>query len=577
MDHHPAAEADAARGLFDALPLPVCLVDANGRVIALNRSALSFWGIEPETVLGQPAMQALGIVPADGRGDAWGRLSPRGARPRLDCRITIRDGRVVPASLVHVSLVGAAWPAAALFVIHGVMTEALLPDWALRDPVTGLGNRHLWEREAVVWSSRSGCVVFFDLDDLKEVNDLHGHIAGDRLLAAAGNALQEIAPVDSLIVRYGGDEFVVVLRTPDEVAAESWAGEAVRHVAATSADLPIVPRLSHGVASFAPGTLRAAVRRADDVLYERKGVLLPASSGGGRIILTRDGRAALRRPGDDRAKSRPGTFASGFGAEFDAHFRAQFSRAIDQAREFVEFVDPRPGTAVVEVGAGAGRITFDGGLAQRIGSRGQLLVTDPSGAQLLAARVRAAEGGMDWIRFLQTPVEELPLASGTADMVVGALFLHFTEPTQAFREMARVIRPGGRVAICAFRMLDWPQVYLDVLDPVRRTLAALGQPLRTPFLEREELFGLVASAGLCLERASEVGPDAWECPSLDIALAGWRQLSLIPLLLKGIPDQQTASVQEEFEARLRAAFDRYPRGDWTLTGWSDFVVARKPG
>jgi SAM-dependent methyltransferase len=194
----------------------------------------------------------------------------------------------------------------------------------------------------------------------------------------------------------------------------------------------------------------------------------------------------------------------------------------------VDFIDPEPGTAVVEVGAGSGRISFDGGLAERIGSRGQLLLTDPSGAQLLVARTHAAERGLHWVRFLRAPVEQLPLASGTADLVVGALFLHFTEPGYALQEMARLLRPGGRVAICAFRAFDWPQVYLDVLDPVRRELAALGLPLRTPFMEREELFALVGSAGLRVDRVAEAGPDTWECPSLDIAVAGWRQLSLVP-------------------------------------------------
>jgi diguanylate cyclase (GGDEF)-like protein len=576
MDNHPASGPAPGDALFDGLPMPVCLVDADCRITGLNRSARSFWGIEPRAVLGQPAMPALGIVPADGHGDAWVRLSPPGARPRLDCRITTRGGRVLPAAVIHVSLGGTDPPAGALFVIHGSMTEALLPNWTLRDPVTGLGSRHLWEREAATWSSRSGCVVFLDLDDLKEVNDLYGHVAGDRLLAGAGKALQEIAPDDALTVRYGGDEFVVLLPAPDEEAAEAWAQAAVRHVAATAADLPIVPRLSHGVASFGPGALRAAVRRADDVLYERKGVLLPAASGG-RIILTRDGRAALRRPGDDRAQPRPGTFGAGFGAEFEAHFRTQFARAADQAREFVQFIDPEPGTAVVEVGAGSGRITFEGGLAQRIGSQGQLLLTDPSGAQLLVARMHAAERGLDWIRFVPAPVETLPVASGTADMALGALFLHFTEPAQALREMARVLRPGGRVAICAFRIVDWPPIYRDVLEPVRRELAAFGRPLKTPFLKQEELLALVGAAGLHLERVTEVGPDAWGCPSLDIALAGWRQLSLIPLLLKGIPDRNAAVVQEEFEARLRETFDRYPPSAWSLKGCSDYVVARKPG
>lgn len=575
----PSFPSDPRHSVFDGLPVPACLVDSAGRLVALNCRALSLWRVEGGAVLGQPAMQALGIVPSDGGGDAWRRLSPPGARPRLPCRITTRDGKTHPVSVIYTPLDGSAPSLGVLFIIAGAAAEALsdVPEWALLDPVTGLGNRHLWEREEAAWSTRGGCVVFLDLDDLKEVNDLYGHVAGDRLLAAAGQALAGISPPKSLTVRYGGDEFVVLLPDTDGTAAEAWAQRAVHHVAssAASADLPIVPRLSHGVAAFGPGGLREAVQHADDVLYERKGVLLPAASGG-RIILTREGRAALRGSGEDRAQPRPGAFSTGFGPEFEGYFREQYARAVEQSREFVDFVEPVPGTAVVEVGAGSGRITFDGGLAERIGWQGQLLVTDPSGSQLQVARKHAEECGLDRVRFLRVPAEDLPLATGTVDLVVGALFLHFTEPARALGEMARVARPGGRVAICAGRAFDWPRPWLEVLEPVQRELASLGLPFRHHFLEPGKLVSLYASAGLRVERVSETGPDRWAFPSADLAVRMWRQLGLIPLLLSGVADERRAAVQAEFEHRLRAAFARHEREDWTITGFWDNVVGRKP-
>ena len=574
----PAVDPLPGPGLFDALPLPICVVDRACRIVALNPEAVTYWGVASESVEGQPAMDALGIVPSGGGSDAWSMLSAPGARPRLQCRITAPDGSVRPATIVYMPLRGTHPRLSALFVINGDLAAAFseVPDWALRDPVTGLGNRHMWERETAAWGTRSGCVVFLDLDDLKEVNDLYGHVAGDRLLAAAGQALVDIAPQGALTVRYGGDEFVVLLAEGDSTAAESWAQAAVRHVATAPADLPIVPRLSHGVASFGPGELRAAVQRADDVLYERKGVLLPAASGG-RIILTRDGRAALRGPGDDRAQVRPGAFSSGFGPEFEGYFQAQYARAAEQAREFVAFVRPEPGTAVLEVGAGSGRITFEGGLAERVGSRGQLLLTDPSGAQLMVARKHAEERGFDWVRFVRAPAEELPVASGTVDLVVGALFLHFTDPARALRELGRVIRPGGRVAISAGREFEWPERWLQVLEPVRRELASIGLPFRHPFLKEGELHRLVATAGLEVERVAETGPELGEFRSAELAVAFWRQLGLVSLLLKGASEARRAVVQDEFERRVREDFDRYPLQEWTISTFWDNVVGRKPG
>ncbi len=581
MDTEGRPSFDASLALFDGLPVPTCLVaTADGRLVAMNRRAVAFWGVEPSAVVGRSAMQVLGIVPSDGDGDAWERISPPGAHPRLRCRITTRDGKACAASLLYAPLDGRDPPVAALFVVEGATAELLadLPEWALRDPVTGLGNRHAWARELPAWSSRSGCAVFLDLDDLKEVNDLHGHLAGDRLLAATGQAIASVAPSDALVVRYGGDEFVAVLPEPDEAVGEAWAQRVVRHVAsaAASPDLAIVPRLSHGVAAFGPGGLDKAVQRADDVLYERKGVLLSAASGG-RIILTREGRAGIRGAGDDRGQPRPGAFGAAFGPEFEEYFRVAYAHAMDQAREFVAFVAPEQGSAVVEVGAGSGRIAFDGGLAARVGSQGQLLLTDPSGAQLQAARKHAEERGLGWVRFLRAPAEDLPLASGTADLVLGAVFLHFTDPVQALREMSRILRPGGRLAICAGRETAWPGPWLEVMEPIRRELESWGLPFRHPFLKPGEVHNLLAAAGLTVERTQEGGPDRWAYPSADLAVATCRQLGLVSLLLRGVPAERHAGMQEEFDRRVRVNFSRYPRDEWAITTLWDNVVARKAG
>jgi SAM-dependent methyltransferase len=351
----------------------------------------------------------------------------------------------------------------------------------------------------------------------------------------------------------------------------------VQRVSAASADLPIVPRLSHGVAVFGPGEIQRAVQRADDALYERKGVLLPAASGG-RIILTREGRSALRQPGDDRAQPQPGAFSAGFGPEFEAYFRAQYVRALEQAREFVDLVDPEPGTAVVEVGAGSGRITFDGGLAERIGPKGQLLVTDPSGPQLLEARKHAEERDLPWVRFVRAPAEELPLASGTVDLVLGGLFLHFTEPVRALQEMARVVRPGGRVAISAGLEHGWPPAWQDALAPVRRAVEAEGFPWRHFLLQRGQLEDLMTAAGLTVEQFRLIGPDTLEFSSADFTVALGRQIRLVRLLLRGCAADRLVHIQEEFERRVHEGFQRHGPRAWTIADvYLVSAVARRPG
>ena len=579
MRNQSSAPDHPALTFFDGMPAPVCLVDDSGRLLALNRRALTFWDMEPADVCGQPALPALGIVPTDGQGADWSRFASPPGIHHVACRVAA-PAQTRQLSILYVPLSGTTPPLAALFVIEG-WGEVLLPrspEAGLRDPVSGLGNRHLWVRAQAAWAPRPGCALLFELDDLKEVEDLYGAQARERVIAATGQALAAGVPVGALAVRYAGDAFAVLLPNPDAVAAEAAAERIAGAVAGAvvSPELPVVPRLRYGAAAFAPGGVETALQRAGASLYERRGVVLPAASGG-RIILTRAGRNALRRPGDDGAQRRPAAAVERFGTEFEEYFRAGYARAAEQAREFVGFVAPEPGSAVIEVGAGPGRITFDGGLAERIGSEGQLLVTDPAPDQIAVARAHAAQRGLDWVRFVQATAEKLPVASGTADLCLGALFLHFAEPDQALRGMGRVVRPGGRVAVSAFRAFDWPDAWLEALAPIRRELAEAALPFRHFLLAPGELEYLMMSAGLRVERMVEIGPDLWEFPSGDLAVAIWTQLGLVRLLLRGVPAERHAAAEEEFNRNLREMFPRHPRQAWTIAGLADYAVARKPG
>lgn len=148
---------------------------------------------------------------------------------------------------------------------------------AAHDLVSGLPNRRAFEEvleREIALSRRTGsafAVVFLDIDNLKSINDSHGHAKGDDLIKSVGAALQQILRPYDFAGRYGGDEFALLLSG----ARESDGGIAARIEAAlaTMADsiqLPVTA--SVGVARCpADGTSASQlVATADARMYDNK-------------------------------------------------------------------------------------------------------------------------------------------------------------------------------------------------------------------------------------------------------------------------------------------------------------------
>lgn len=153
---------------------------------------------------------------------------------------------------------------------------------ATTDALTGLGNRRSMEqsfpREIMRCESDSSPIslIMIDVDKFKDFNDKFGHIAGDRALTAVARTLKiQFRPQD-ILVRYGGDEFAVLLPGVDTEQALSIADRVRQCVSgdtATADDslIQIPIRISMGIASIdGPGTLDALVRSADAALYRAK-------------------------------------------------------------------------------------------------------------------------------------------------------------------------------------------------------------------------------------------------------------------------------------------------------------------
>lgn len=147
------------------------------------------------------------------------------------------------------------------------------------DALTGVRDRRaLPELEQLVAQSNddgsAGCLAFLDLDDLKQLNDRHSHQLGDEVLRLFGAELRHILRPGDLAVRYGGDEFVVLLRSRSLDGTHQLLDAMVSRFADSSAALPGVDgpvTFSRGISETGTGTnLSELLLQADQDLLHSK-------------------------------------------------------------------------------------------------------------------------------------------------------------------------------------------------------------------------------------------------------------------------------------------------------------------
>jgi diguanylate cyclase (GGDEF)-like protein len=157
---------------------------------------------------------------------------------------------------------------------------AEVEDLADRDALTPLLNRRALLRELArirTFAQRYGSpasLVYFDLDDLKGVNDRLGHAAGDAALKAVAERLQQHVRESDIVGRMGGDEFAVILAQADRPTAEAKAAALARAIEAEPlkfGDWSAPLHISWGVREITQDAEpEALVAAADQAMYARK-------------------------------------------------------------------------------------------------------------------------------------------------------------------------------------------------------------------------------------------------------------------------------------------------------------------
>lgn len=157
---------------------------------------------------------------------------------------------------------------------------ARIQELATRDELTGLVNRRhmleLMEQEhrRSVRSGQSFCLAVLDLDHFKDVNDRHGHAAGDEVLRTLAREMQSRLRLSDVLARWGGEEFVVMLsdtRAPLARGGVERVREAVLGLRFQFDTGPQAVTVSAGLAEHLAGeSVAQTLERADRALYEAK-------------------------------------------------------------------------------------------------------------------------------------------------------------------------------------------------------------------------------------------------------------------------------------------------------------------
>ena len=305
MDVQPESVESTARHIAERSADPLScevgavLVRANGRLVAevvtrdwpatLDPDAIRatlvrlFSRVETGAVL-EPELEAA-------TDDALGRNAG------LVARFAVPIGRQQPIGVVVVAHAAsrprgftnlcqrighALADAAEPLLLQAISREALTEErdrFALEartDRLTGLENRSGWDHLLANEENRRArypepvSVVSADLDGLKQINDRHGHEAGDRAIAATAELLRTTARSVDHVARVGGDEFLVLLPETDAAGAARFVKRLRMGALKTMCD-GVCLSISFGAATCKPGeALKDTVRRADASMYASK-------------------------------------------------------------------------------------------------------------------------------------------------------------------------------------------------------------------------------------------------------------------------------------------------------------------
>ncbi len=289
MDRKLVGQAKQFQLLLQSNPVPMLVFDKQTlALLAVNAAAVEHYGYSQDQFL---SMSLLDIRPEEDRAEVReiAQSDEELLRRGLNWRVVKANGEEIEAAVYSRALRYEghdARIAAVIDITERKKNEERIAYLAHHDVLTGLPNRSAFNERllAIIENARTAnqpfAVLCFDLDRFKEVNDVFGHAAGDKLLCEASKRFTE-AVEGGFLARVGGDEFTLITTRGTQPDAASDVAERLLASVATAFEIdghPTKIGLSIGIALYPDyDFVETLLANADAALYRAKGY------GGGKV------------------------------------------------------------------------------------------------------------------------------------------------------------------------------------------------------------------------------------------------------------------------------------------------------